>query len=140
MINIAIMVRKGAASETLADYVKRVRRESRLSLNAVRDRSGGGISNAHVSKIENGYTISVSPLKLRALARGLGVPYIDLARIAFGPDTDDFPDIEKTIFADLYEAYLNLADQADKDYIRNSAEVLLGWMRDRRQKAKADRA
>src|SRR6185295_16892610 len=71
----------GKETESLADYVGRVRKENRWSLNDVARRSvhgGSKVSNAYVSKIENGIIQRPSVVKLRALARGLGVSEEDL--------------------------------------------------------------
>lgn len=70
--------------ETLADYVRRIRNEKRLSLREVSLRSGGQIANSHISRIESGEARGVSVDKLRSLAKGLGVPEDELFSIARG--------------------------------------------------------
>lgn len=67
--------------ETLADYVRRVRNEKDLTLHDIQRRSGNEITNSYVSRIENGYVTNVTPDKLQALAKGLGVPADDLFAI-----------------------------------------------------------
>jgi transcriptional regulator with XRE-family HTH domain len=69
---------------SLADYVRRVRNEKNLSLAQVSAGSHGRISKTHINRIENGTVASVSLLKLRALARGLGVSEDDLIAVAQG--------------------------------------------------------
>jgi len=70
--------------ENLAGYVKRIRDAKGLTVQKVAERSRGGIAQAYVSKIENGGVKNVSPEKLKALAKGLGVPEDELFRIARG--------------------------------------------------------
>ena len=73
-------------TETLPDYVRRVRNEKDLSTADVEKRSGFGITDGYVSRIENGYIKNVSPEKLKALARGLGVPEDEVFAVARGWD------------------------------------------------------
>src|SRR4051812_106443 len=68
-----IVVSTGRGSETLADYVRRVRTEKALSLEDVSKMSGGRIGRSHINRIENGLSTSPSPQRLQALAKGLGV-------------------------------------------------------------------
>jgi transcriptional regulator with XRE-family HTH domain len=70
--------------ESLADYVRRVRSEKRYSLPEVERRSGGLISNAYVSRIENGQAVNPTPEKLKALAKGLGVSEEEIFNVARG--------------------------------------------------------
>lgn len=76
------------SAETLGDYVKRVRTAQGLSTTDVQNnsRAGGaqGISDAYITRIENGYVTNVSPAKLRALAKGLGVSEEELFAVARG--------------------------------------------------------
>lgn len=75
-------------SENLADYVRRARTAKGLSTTDVESASriGGakGISDAYVTRIENGYVTNVSPDKLHALAKGLGVSEDELFAVARG--------------------------------------------------------
>lgn len=70
--------------ETLADLVRRVRNEKRLSLREVSLRSGGKIANSHISRIENGESTNPTTEKLQALAKGLGVPEEEIFAVARG--------------------------------------------------------
>src|SRR6266511_3274709 len=95
------VVEKGRQStESLADYVRRIRNEKGLSLVDVSGRSGGAIGRTHINRIENGFTTNPSPRKLRALARGLGVPEEELFAIARGtvPASKDDADEMKLLF------------------------------------------
>jgi transcriptional regulator with XRE-family HTH domain len=85
--------------ETLADYVRRVRQEKNLSLNDVVRRSGNQIANSHVSRIENGLTTNVTPEKLKALAKGLGVPEEEITSVVFGRPPE--PITRERFFAEL---------------------------------------
>jgi transcriptional regulator with XRE-family HTH domain len=102
--------------ETLADYVSRIRQEKRLSLNDVVRQSGNQIANSHVSRIENGFTTNVTTDKLRALAKGLGVPEEEIFAVARG----------KSVTGDLQLDELKLLE-----YFRvlpaESREILLAY-------------
>jgi transcriptional regulator with XRE-family HTH domain len=78
-------------TETLRDYVRRVRSEKNLSTGDVQARSLNAISDAYVSQIENGVAKNPSPEKLIALAKGLGVVEDEVFRVARGlpPESDD---------------------------------------------------
>ena len=71
-------------AEELKSFVRRIRREKNLSTSEIQARSQGRISDAYVSKIENGDVKNVSPEKLRALAEGLGVTEEEIFRVARG--------------------------------------------------------
>jgi len=73
-----------SAHPTLADYVRQMRHERNLSLAEVSARSGGQIGPTHVNRIENKNVRNVTLPKLRALAKGLGVPEDELLAIARG--------------------------------------------------------
>jgi len=55
-----------------------------LSTPEVERQSGGRITDAYVSRIENGYVKNVSPEKLQALAKGLGVLEDEIFAVARG--------------------------------------------------------
>jgi transcriptional regulator with XRE-family HTH domain len=83
--------------DPLSYFVKRRIREQNLSRRDVSVRSGGEIAESYVGAIMNGTCTNVSIDKLRALARGIGVGELELARIALGrttgpaePDSADF--------------------------------------------------
>ncbi len=88
----------------LANYVKRVRTEKRLSLKAVERQSGrrgNQIASSYVSRIENGVAdpTGITPKKLSALALGLGVPEEEIFAIARGltPPIDENSPEEKAV-------------------------------------------
>ncbi|MBK8810687.1 MAG: helix-turn-helix domain-containing protein [Acidobacteria bacterium] len=63
----------GNVTENLAEFVRRVRNEKGLSTPDVERLSGNRITDGYVSRIENNGVRNVSPEKLSALAKGLGV-------------------------------------------------------------------
>jgi Helix-turn-helix len=70
--------------EGLSRYVERVMKEKRLSRRDVKLRAGGDITDSYVSGIISGSAKNPSVEKLKALARGLRVPEMELIRVAFG--------------------------------------------------------
>jgi transcriptional regulator with XRE-family HTH domain len=74
-------------SETLGDFVRRIRREKNLSLtdvSAKSARSGKRIAASYINRIENKPKLKPSPNSLSALANGLGVPVEELFARAIG--------------------------------------------------------
>ena len=86
-------------SETLADFVQRVRNEKGFSLTDVQRQSGDQITDAYVSRIENGHIKNVSPEKLKALAKGLRVSEDEITDIVFGKSPE--PMTLKRFFAEM---------------------------------------
>lgn len=74
----------GNVTETLADFVRRIRKEKGLSTPDVERQSGFTITDGYVSRIENNGVKNVSPEKLTALAKGLGVTESEVFSIARG--------------------------------------------------------
>lgn len=72
------------SAETLAEYVRRVRIDKNLSTGDVSRQSLGAITDTYVNRIENGLVKNVSPEKLQALAKGLGVIESEIFRVARG--------------------------------------------------------
>jgi transcriptional regulator with XRE-family HTH domain len=69
------------------DFVRQIRRQKGLSMGDVSRRSGRfgkRISATHIGRIENNVTKTVSVDRLKALAKGLGVPVMDLLARASG--------------------------------------------------------
>lgn len=86
--------------EDLADYVRRTRSEKEMSLRDVEVRSGHSISKGYVGQIENRVVLgqSVTPQKLRALARGLGVSEDEIFAIARGKPVGELDDLRVSFF------------------------------------------
>lgn len=80
------------SAETLADYVRRVRADKNLSSGDISKRSLGEITDSYVNRIENGLVKNVSPAKLQALAKGLGVIESEIFRVARGLSADKSED------------------------------------------------
>lgn len=74
--------------ETLAEYVTRIINEKGLKHQEVRKLSGGKITDGYVRAIMTGTADNLSVAKLKALARGLGVPEDDVFRVARGLPLD----------------------------------------------------
>lgn len=105
--------------ESLADYVRRLRGEKRLSLADVAQLSGGQITRSHISRIENGELTNVGLDKLRALAKGLGVDEEEIFAVARGVRSvteDDLADDEE--IAALFYKYKNLTDEEKRELRR----------------------
>lgn len=123
--------------ETLADYVRRVRNEKRLSLADVHvqaKRAGLAIGKTHINRIENGFIepSSVTPGKLRALAAGLGIPedeIFDVARGKLKVTEADLADDEQ--IAALFYEYKELTEE-DKQELRTTMEIVRQEIRRRR--------
>ena len=103
-----LIVQKGQASETLGDFVRRVRAEKRLSLadvHARAKRAGHKIGTTHINRIENGFieASSVTPKKLIALAAGLGVSEDEVFAVARGKSLAGESDFKKWKFASLFD-------------------------------------
>ena len=74
----------GSVQETLGDFVRRTRNEKGISTLDVERLSNYEISDGYVSRIENNGVKNVSPEKLTALAKGLGVTEEEIFAIARG--------------------------------------------------------
>ncbi|MGB8510056.1 MAG: helix-turn-helix transcriptional regulator [Pyrinomonadaceae bacterium] len=85
-ISLSGVATEHSQNEDLADYVRRVRNGKGYSLRDVEIASLGKISKGYVGQIENRTVLgqSVTPLKLRALAKGLGVPEDEIFTVARG--------------------------------------------------------
>jgi transcriptional regulator with XRE-family HTH domain len=86
------MSKARAANEELADYVRRIRADRGLSLNDVANKArqkGKQISSGYVSQIENRYIVSVTTVKLQALAAGLDTSEEEVFSVARGKAGSD---------------------------------------------------
>jgi transcriptional regulator with XRE-family HTH domain len=80
-------VRSEGSQETLSDFVRRIRIEKRLSCADVSRQSarfGKRISGSYVNRLENYPQLKVSAHRLKALAKGLGIPVPELMARATG--------------------------------------------------------
>jgi transcriptional regulator with XRE-family HTH domain len=135
-------------AESLGEYVRRVRTDKGLSTTDVEtaSRRGGakGISDAYVTRIENGHVTNVSPAKLEALAQGLGVNpeelYARVRGMPLGPmSPTDFQTALQALGVEQFQAYggvENLTDE-DRQEIIAMLETMIEQKLMRRQKAAA---
>lgn len=89
--------------ETLADYVRRIRNEKRLSLRDVSIRSAGEIANSHISRIENGEARNPTSETLRALAKGLEVSEDEIFAVARGKAPRTEEELRQWKYAALFD-------------------------------------
>ena len=71
-------------TETLASFIAKVMHNKRMTSYDVQLRSGNEINQSYVVKLKNGEHSNVSTGKLKALAKGLGVPEEEIFAIARG--------------------------------------------------------
>lgn len=69
----------------LSRYVRRVMKHKGLTLRDIETRSGGEITDGYVADILRGAAENPSALKIKALARGLGVDVRGLFDVVCGP-------------------------------------------------------
>jgi len=84
-------------SETLAEFVRRVRIDKNLSAGDVSRRALGEISDTYVNRIENGLVKNASPEKLKALSKGLGISEDEVFRVARGLSAEKPSDVREII-------------------------------------------
>jgi transcriptional regulator with XRE-family HTH domain len=83
------------SAETLGDFVRRVRKEKRLTLADVSRRSarvGKRISRSYINRIENDPKRKITADRLNAFAHGLGIPVGELVSRVMGKIPDHDPD------------------------------------------------
>ena len=97
--------------ESLAEFVRRVRAERKLSLNDVRVQSGLQIATSYLNRIENGEVTNVSLEKLKALARGLGVAEDEVVAIARGKS----PNVPEVFDSEIYIMFKGFEKLSDED-------------------------
>jgi len=102
-------------TETLPDYVRRIRIEKRLSTVDVEKQSGNRISDSYVTRIENGYVKNVSPEKLQALAKGLGVTEDEIFAVVRGKSLDEVESIDAEMMM-LASRVKRLTPQQRRDF------------------------
>lgn len=80
-------------NQTLGGYLKKIRKERKLTLRGIEDKTG--ISNAYLSQVENGKICKPSPSILFKLAKFYGISYENLMNISGYPV---IASDEKTLF------------------------------------------
>lgn len=92
-------VRSSKPIEDLSEYVRRIRAAKDLSTTDVENNSGRKISDAYVTQIENRRVKNVSPEKLKALAKGLGITEDEIFAVARGQAPEDSEKFKDSRFA-----------------------------------------
>lgn len=119
--------------EKLPEYVRRIRREKGLSTTDVERQSGGEISDAYVTRIENGYVKNVSPEKLRALAKGLQGSEDEIFAVARGKALS----VSEAFESEIYVAFKGFEELSEEDKAEMLATVrMLGSEIQRRRPKK----
>jgi transcriptional regulator with XRE-family HTH domain len=91
--------------KALGQYVARIMYEKKLSGYGVERQSKGGIAQSHVNRIKNGNVTQPSPLKLKALAKGLDVSESEIFAVArgAGPDQEELKQERLQTIDNLYQ-------------------------------------
>src|SRR5262245_3938119 len=117
---------------TLAAYVEATRQAKSLTLMDIEENSNGKISNAYVSRIENGLVTKLSPDKVVALASGLRVPPHEVFHIVFGQLGEEFK-LENEGFrtSPFYPLYLSFqgASKHKQDLVEEMIVVLTNFLK-----------
>ena len=132
--HITIFVMENRKPGRLGEFVKKIRSAKNLSVEAVREKSGGKISGSYVNKIEN-ENVNVTTPKLKALAKGLGVTEAEIFAVARGIDVEEKA-IANERFGNIAEGYALLSDQE-----RENIEPLLSAIEiaiERSEKSRAE--
>lgn len=107
-------------SETLSDYVRLKLIEKDLTTRDVQERSSSGgekITQSYVSQIVSGTAKNLTLTKLRALARGLGVPIEEVISKAYGETYQDDIAFAESRFADAYYKFEGLSEEHKQSII-----------------------
>src|SRR5215213_8519895 len=101
--------------ETLSDYVRLKLIEKDLTTRDVQERSAAGgekITQSYISQIVSGTAKNLTLTKLRALARGLGVPIEEVISRAYGETDRNDLAFAQSRFADVYYKFEELSDES----------------------------
>jgi transcriptional regulator with XRE-family HTH domain len=130
---IDIFLKVGTVQENLADFVRRIRNEKRLSTPDVERLSNFKITDGYVSRIENNGVKNVSPEKLSALAKGLGVTEEEIFAVVRGRNPNEQSKTEERFrllgkkFNDLDEEYKTkiefLVEILEREIARATKEI-----------------
>ena len=113
--------------ETLRDFVRRVTHEKQLKYRDVAKRAKDGISAATIAQIINNKAGELKPLKVMALAEGLGEP-VDLVFALAYPGLKLRPDgFTQSRFEELYTLYGKLSE-AEQREVNPSLEMMKLYM------------
>lgn len=120
--------------ESLADYVRRVRYEKRLSLSDVQRNSGGAINGSYVSRIENAVVTNVTADKLKALARGLEVSEDEVFAVALGKSLNSEEAFDNELYV-MFKGFEELSAE-DKRALLETVRMLGAEIQRRRPRKK----
>jgi transcriptional regulator with XRE-family HTH domain len=116
-------------SESLADFVRRIRHERRLSLEEVERRAGHRIGRTYINRIEIGESTNPSPRKLQALAIGLGVLEEELFARVRGVVRSELDSLEEELLTkyrqlppDWQKDLIGILDVLHKEHVKPAAE------------------
>jgi transcriptional regulator with XRE-family HTH domain len=125
--------------EDLADFVMRVRNEKGISQRGVEINSGGTISKGYVGQIENRTVLgdSVTPQKLRALAKGLQASEDEVFAVARGKSLSEAEIFDSEIGV-LFKGFDELSDK-DKAEMLATVRMLGSEIQRRRPKKPPDK-
>jgi len=93
-------------NETLGDYLKAIRKQKRLTLRAVEDKTA--ISNAYLSQLENDKISRPSPTILHRLAECYAISYEGLMKLVGYPINDER---QKPAFRSSFDDIENLTEE-----------------------------
>lgn len=120
---IKLSVMKKNRKEDLADYLRRVLEEKRLTLREVEERSGRRITHGYLSRILNRTVRNLTVDKLKALAKGLGVPEVEVFTAARGASPDLDPEVKKSRLGALFYKFDTLSEE-DKRVVEALMETI----------------
>ncbi len=66
------------------ERIRRIRLNKHLTQQQIADRGGGGLTQKHVEAIENGRQKGTDAILIKALSKGLDIPYDELVRTIYG--------------------------------------------------------
>lgn len=91
------------SQESLPDYLRRVWKEKGISSYEVERRSNFTISQSYAARIRNGHIANPSATKLKALAKGMGVPESELFAVARGVKSDQIEIVNDRLLSIAFE-------------------------------------
>lgn len=127
--------------ETLSAYVRLKLIEKDLTTRDVQERSAAGgekITQSYVSQIVSGTAKNLTLTKLRALARGLGVPIEEVISRAYGETDRNDLAFAQSRFADVYYKFEELSDES-KQKVLYLLEILDSEVERLRKKERAQK-
>jgi transcriptional regulator with XRE-family HTH domain len=126
--------------ESFAEFIRRIRYEKRLSLNDVVEKSDGQVSNAYVSKVENGIIQKPSIPKLKGLAKGLDIPESQIIARAQGRGVEESEGFNRSRLARIWQKVEEIdLNEVETQMFNEFLNGLENWLDGRRKKKQAKR-